>query len=127
VNIFFQEYLKSENKDKLALFLLCGISSVITGGNVDLREEDIYQLCYMCCEALEVENLAVNKYKFLCSLYHIIKYHVNQVMTGLCYCLHSCPEWSVLLGQFLPFFYILEIIYFKILLVNFYNMVTSYI
>jgi hypothetical protein len=82
VNIFFQECLKSENEEKLALFLLCGISNVITGGTVDLRAEDIYQLCYMCCEALEVKNLAVNKYKFLCSLYHITKYLVNQVITG---------------------------------------------
>jgi hypothetical protein len=80
VNIFFQKCLKSETEDKLALFLLCGISNVITGGNVDLRAEDIYQLCYMCCDALDVENLAVNKYKFLCSLYHITKYLVNQVM-----------------------------------------------
>ncbi|KDR18757.1 hypothetical protein L798_06435 [Zootermopsis nevadensis] len=73
-----QGCLETENEDTLALFLLCGISNVITGGSVDLREGDIYHLCYMCCEALEVENLNVNKYKFLCSLYHITKYFVNQ-------------------------------------------------
>jgi hypothetical protein len=84
VNIFFQECFKNEN-EKLALFLLCGVSSVITdGGSEDLRAEDVYKLCSMCCEALHAENLTTNKYKFLCSLYHIIKYLINQVMTG-CY------------------------------------------
>jgi hypothetical protein len=70
-----------ENQEKLALFMLCGVSSIITNGdNVDLSAEDTYQLCYMCCETLDVENLTTNKYKFLCSLYHIIKYLLNKVM-----------------------------------------------
>lgn len=70
-----------ECQEKLALFLLCGVSSVITNGdNVDLRAEDIYQLCCICCKTLDVENLTTDKYKFLCSLYHIIKYLVNKVI-----------------------------------------------
>jgi hypothetical protein len=86
-----------ESQEKLALFLLCGVSSVITNGdNVDLRAEDIYQLCRMCCETLEVENLTTNKYKFLCSLYHIIKYLVNKVMTGYYY--HFTVYKEVFLG-----------------------------
>jgi hypothetical protein len=72
-----------ENQEQVALFVLCGVSNIITNGdNVDISAEDIYQLCCMCCEALEVENLSTKKYKFLCSLYHITKYLLNKVMIG---------------------------------------------
>jgi hypothetical protein len=74
------------NQEKLALFVLHGVSSIVTNGdNVDLSAEDTYHLCCMCCEALEVENLSTNKYKFLCYLYHIVRYLLNKVRTGYYY------------------------------------------
>jgi hypothetical protein len=67
----------------LAIFLLSGVSNIVTAGsNVDLETEDIYQLCYICCEALKLEISTANKYKFLCSLYHITKFLLRKVTTG---------------------------------------------
>jgi len=65
------------------MFLLSGVSNIVAAGSsVDLEKEDIYQLCYMCCEALNLEISTTNKYKFLCSLYHITKFLLKKVTTG---------------------------------------------
>jgi hypothetical protein len=74
------------NQETLALFVLRRVTSIVANGDsVDLSAEDTYHLCYMCCEAIEVESLSTNKYNFLCCLYHIIKYLLNKVMTGYYY------------------------------------------
>lgn len=106
MNFVFQEYFKNEEtRDQLAIFLLCGISNIVTAGdNVDLCAEDVYQLCYMCCEALKVANLATNKYKFLCSLYHIIKHLIKKVRT--CYLPYTAPPFII---KRIAFYYILEV------------------
>lgn len=103
MNFFaLQECLKNEEiEEQLALFLLCGVSNVVTdGSNVDLETEDIYQLCYVCCEALKLENLTSNKYKFLCSLYHITKYLLSKVKTLLT--IHSATVYFI---KNVPFLY----------------------
>ncbi|XP_069679474.1 uncharacterized protein [Periplaneta americana] len=75
-----QVLLKNENQGKMALSLLSGVSSTITsnGSTEHLKPGDVFQLCYMCCTAIEVENLTTDKYKFLCSVYHVVKYIINE-------------------------------------------------
>jgi hypothetical protein len=78
----------------LAISLLSGVANIVTGGsNVDLEIEDIYQLCCICCEALNLEVSTTNKYKVLCGLYHITKFLLKKVITG--YLPYTIPSFTL--------------------------------